>query len=79
LKGDLENMNGLTKLTACMLLTVLFFIGVPGCGGSSEPPSGEESVGDAAIEEHPSGEQPSGEAESEEHPSSEHPTGEHPN
>jgi hypothetical protein len=67
----MENMNGLTKLTACMLLTALLFIGIPGCGGSSEAPSEEESVGDAAVEEQPSGEQPSGEMEIEELPSSE--------
>lgn len=72
-------MKGLTKLTVCMLLTGLIFIGMPGCGGSSQPPSEEESVGNATVEEQPSGEQPSGGTESQEQPSSEQPSGENPN
>ena len=71
-------MKGLTKLTVCMLLTGLIFIGMPGCGGSSQPPS-EESDGNATVEEQPSGEQPSGGTESQEQPSSEQPSGENPN
>lgn len=61
-------MNKVKKILVLVLIAAVVSLGMIGCNGKSEHPTGE----------HPSSEHPSKEAPTEEHPSSERPTGEHP-
>lgn len=67
-------MNTLIKIVVMVLIAAGISLGMAGCKGDHDHPSGEEPSKQVSTEEeHPSNEHPTEEAPPDEHPNDEHP------
>jgi hypothetical protein len=74
----IRKMNMLKKTLVLVLIATIVSLGVTGCKGNSEHPSGDHPTNDTPDKDAPDKETPDSEHPAGEHPTGEHPTGEHP-
>ena len=77
-KGESTEMKKLRKVLVLLLTVAVVSLGLTGCKGESEQPSGEHPSSEHPSTEHPSSEHPSAEDSPNAPPSGEHPSSEHP-
>jgi hypothetical protein len=71
-------MKKVRKVLALLLTVAVISLGLAGCKGESEHPTGEHPSSEHPSSEHPSAEDAPNAPPAGEHPSSENPSSEHP-